>query len=151
MSRKQANLTRRLALFDDDETAAPVIAEINALGKQKQQLEAECAAVRSRRTSWQVAQHGLSELVARCRTLRPKGREWTYAEKRELLVLLGLKVKLFKRGHTPRYAITLSLPIDLDDLSGDNSTAAGPPRGPVGAEHIVSPAVRRCSGNGTGL
>ncbi len=36
LNRKRANLAKRIALIDDDEAATPLVAEITALGKQKQ-------------------------------------------------------------------------------------------------------------------
>jgi site-specific DNA recombinase len=109
--RKRSNLTKRLALFDDEADAAPVVAEIAALGAQLRALEAERAAVLARRADWEQASARLSDLEGWCRRVAANLGTLDYAERRLALDALGVSVKLYRRGHSPRFEITASIPL----------------------------------------
>ena len=94
IDRKRANLTRKLALFDDDDEAAPLVAEIAALGKQRKQLDEERAHVLARREGWQAAQERLDGLEEWYRTVAANLPRGTYEQKREALDIFGFRVKL---------------------------------------------------------
>jgi hypothetical protein len=40
--------------------------------------------------------------------------ELTYQERRDLLSALDVRVRLYRKDHTPRYEVTASLPIEAD-------------------------------------
>ncbi len=129
IARKQTNLSRRVALIDDDEAAAPLLAEIKALAKQRQQVEAELHGLRLVREQWEATQAQIDNTLAWCRSLGANLRNATYAQKRDALIWLGVKVKLYQAGHTPRYEITADIPLDIEGDSGapESGASAGHP------------------------
>ncbi len=112
VERKRGNLVRRLALFDDEESAAPVVEAINGLGLRARELAAERAAVQERRAAWEAAGQRLADIERWCRDVAVRLGELTYDQKRLALDALGVAVKLYEDGHSPRYEITASIPFD---------------------------------------
>jgi site-specific DNA recombinase len=106
VTRRHSNLGRLLASFDDDEAAAPAVAEMKSLALQRRQLEDEREALLRRREEWQAAQTNLASLEDWCRAVAGQFSDWTYKEKRRALDALGVGVQVFRRDHTPRYIIT---------------------------------------------
>ncbi len=105
VERKRTNLARRLALFDDDETAAPLVAELGALGKRRKQYEAERENLAAQRETWRLTQEGLMTLKEWCRRVGENLAEMTYEEKRQILVALDVRVSLWPASRAPRYTI----------------------------------------------
>ena len=114
--RKQSNLVKRLAMLDD-ETGALVVAELNALGSQKRDLQVDHEFAEKRRSEWETLDGQLSNLSAYCKRVSTNLLELTYDEKRSVLDALGIGVLLFQSNHSPRYEITASLPVDSDIVS----------------------------------
>ena len=56
VQRKAANLARSLALFDDDDAAAPVVAQLEALEAQERALVAERDQISEPARSWAAGQ-----------------------------------------------------------------------------------------------
>ncbi len=117
IGRKQANLTKRLALFDDDESAAPLVAEIASLGGQRRQLEQERAKVLVRRSGWQEAQDRLAVLEEGCRRVGANLGNLTYEQRRLTLDALGVEARVYRSDHEPRYVITASIPLNYPIVS----------------------------------
>jgi len=112
--RKIGNLTRALAMFEEPEAAAPLVAEIEALRRQQRSLEAERVAVLARRTGWAEGQRRLADLQRWCQRVSTRLGELTYEQKRLALEALGVEVRVWKADHEPRYVITAQL--DLETL-----------------------------------
>ena len=112
IERKRTNLTRSLALLDDAYSAAPLVAELKSLGERKRELEAEMETIHARQAGWQAAQTRLADLQEWVSTIATNLDDLTYAEKRDLLAALDVKVKLYRADHTPRYEISASIPLD---------------------------------------
>ncbi len=129
VARKQGNLARKLALFDDDEAAAPLVGEIAALGKQRRQLEEERGALLAQRRGWRVAQDQLQGLEDWCQTVAANLEELTYEVKRQVLTMLGVSVKVYEREHAPRWEITASIPLNGEATARtvDTSACVSPP------------------------
>jgi site-specific DNA recombinase len=100
-SRKIGNLTRALAMFDDPEAAAPLVAEVEALRSQQRSLEVECVAVLARRAGWEEGQRRLADLQRWCRHVSTRLGELTYEQKRLALEALGVEIKVWKTDHEP--------------------------------------------------
>ena len=111
IGRKLANLTRSLALFDNQEAAAPVVAEMEALRGQQRALEAEHEAIRARRAGWEAGQKRLADLESWCRGVAARLGDLSYQQRRLALDALGVQIQVWKSDHTPRYAITASIPL----------------------------------------
>lgn len=118
VQRQRANLTRSLALLDDDDAAAPIIAELNTLASRAKELDAERVMTLERQEGWQSAQDRITNLSAWLSSVADNLNDLTYQHKRDLLTALDVRVRLFRNDHTPRYEITASLPLDSAE-SGD--------------------------------
>ncbi|MDP8922556.1 MAG: recombinase family protein [Chloroflexota bacterium] len=114
IKRKLGNLSQALAMFNDAEAAAPVVAEIENLRGQQRRLEAEREAVVVRRAGWEEGQRRLADLQAWCRHVSTRLSELTYDQKRLALEALGVQVRVWRTDHEPRYEITAQF--HLDDL-----------------------------------
>ena len=112
ITRKQSNLARTLALFEDQEAAGPVVAQLEALRGQQRALEAERETVRARRANWELGQQRLTDLQAWCSKVGARLSELTYEQRRLALDALGVQVQVWKADHTPRYVITANIPLD---------------------------------------
>ncbi len=94
IARKQGNLTRRLAALDDDEIAAPVLAELARLGERKRVLGAERETVTARQSRRFAAVARLERLRAWGATVAPDYAALPYARQRDLLSALAVRVTL---------------------------------------------------------
>ncbi len=112
VARKQVNLARTIAAIDDADAAAPLVAEMKALGERKRALEKERAVILAQFEGWQASQEQLDALSTWCRTVATNLGMLSYEEKRLALVALGVKVRVWERGHQPRYEITVTIPLD---------------------------------------
>ncbi len=112
VARQQANLTRTLALLDDADATAPLVAELNVLAARKRELEAEHAVILGQREAWAAAQGQLDELTAWCHTVATNLESLTYDERRLALRALDVRVRLWERVHEPRYEIRASIDPD---------------------------------------
>lgn len=110
--RKQANIGRSVALIDDADAAAPLIAELKTLAARKRELEKERGAILARQASWRAAQDHLADMQAWITAVAGNLDGLTYQQKRDLLSALDVRVKLYRMDHTPRYEITASLPLE---------------------------------------
>ncbi len=125
VERKRANLIKRLAAIDDEDTAALVTAEINGLATQRRQLIQEGEDIEARRKGWQASRDQLADLEAWCHRVGANLMRLTHDEKLQVLDAVGLQVRLFHTDHEPRFEITASLPIDTDIVSTASRACAG--------------------------
>jgi site-specific DNA recombinase len=132
LARQRTNLTKRLALFDDEESAAPLVVEISALSEQIRQLQDDRSRLEDERRSWELSQHQLADLEYWCRVQAENLQSLTYDQKRLALRALDVRARVWASDHDPRYVITVSLdgllPIgrasDLRTAAGDDLDAA---------------------------
>jgi site-specific DNA recombinase len=113
-TRQQANLGPRIAQLDDDDAAAPLLAQLKRLSVRKRQLEAERAELLGRRAAWEAAQVRLDEITAWCNTVAANLGELTYADRRMAIEALGVQATVFRPDATPRYRIYASIPLDTE-------------------------------------
>lgn len=83
--RKSANLARALAMFDDEEAAAPVVAQLEALRVQERAFSSEREEILGRRSKWAAGQHRLADLQAWCRKIGARLDTLTYDQRRTAL------------------------------------------------------------------
>lgn len=119
--RRQSNLISHLALFSEPEAAAPVAAQIEALRAQEKTVRAEREEILARKSAWETAQQHLSDLEAWCRTVAERLTTISVAEKRLALEALGVHVRVWRAGCSPRWEITMNIPIDIVDESSGAS------------------------------
>ena len=88
LARKRANLARSLALFDDVEAAAPVVAQLEALRDQEKVLQAERETMMGRRDAWAAGSSNVFPIYRHWRSrwaphwdsspTSSAGRRWTH-------------------------------------------------------------------------
>lgn len=110
--RQQGNLARAIAAIDDADAAAPLVAQMQSLGQRKRELEQEQASLAARHEHWEAAQKRLTDLAEWCGTVAGNLDALNYEQRRLALTALGVKVKLYRADHDPRYEITASIPVD---------------------------------------
>ncbi len=101
-------LARAIATLDDDDAAAPLLTELSALADQRRAAEVERQAAEAQVTQQQQARERIVGLQTWCRRVAGNLSTLTYDERRQLLDALGLRVRLFRRDHAPRWEITMA-------------------------------------------
>ncbi len=115
--RKRDNLTRALANIDDADVQAGVLSELKNVSQRVRELEAERDTLIQQRSGWQASRDQLDSLSVWLGTISENIDALTYQQKRDLLRALGVQVTLYPAAHTPRYTITASLPLDVQETS----------------------------------
>ncbi|MDQ3692216.1 MAG: recombinase family protein [Chloroflexota bacterium] len=115
--RRRTNLTKRLALFDDDDAAAPLVTEIAMLTKERRLHVADRAALLAERDSWQTAQTRLDDITNWCQTVAVNLDNLDYAGKRNALEAFGIEARVWAQGHAPRYEIRARIALRGDIVS----------------------------------
>lgn len=112
VERRSRNLVRELGMLDAEnaEAAEMLRTEIQALGRQKQQLKAEREEILPRQEAWAAAQARLDRLEEWCKSVATNSQTLRYDEKRDILLALGVEVKIYRKDHEPRYVINASIP-----------------------------------------
>ncbi len=112
IERKQNNIGRSIAQLDDEDALAPLIAVLKSLGAQKRELENEQEVLQSRQRGRKAAQDSLKNIEQWMSTIAANVDALCYAERRDLLTALGVRVSLYRFDHVPRFEITASIPIE---------------------------------------
>jgi len=104
---QQGRLSRSIALLDDEDAAAPLLAELRSLATQRRALEAERVQLTAERDDWERLQARLDAIAERCETVRGNLDTLDYQGKRDLLYAFNVKVKVWATDHTPRFEATM--------------------------------------------
>ena len=112
---KQARTARAIAAVDDDDAAAPLVAELKSLAARKNAVECERDALRARLADRAADTAKFTSLSAWCSRVNANLDTLSYAEKRTALEALGVKVQIYRQGTAdnegnpyPRWALTLA-------------------------------------------
>ena len=112
LSRRQASVAQAVAMLDGNPDAlAPLVGQLDALGKQRHALEVERTEVEARREGWLAAQARLDGAQDYCRRVAASLGSLTFADRRLALEALGVTVRLFRADAEPRWVVTMSLPL----------------------------------------
>jgi site-specific DNA recombinase len=129
IDRRLAEVDRRIATkrkladqMDDDQEIAELAAEINALRRERRDVEAERVGAEVRASGWHRQQEGLQQTLDWCQRVSGNLAGFTFAERRATLLALRAEVRLYKSDHDPRAELTLHLPV-----SGARVLALGAP------------------------
>jgi site-specific DNA recombinase len=120
IQRKKQRAAKNLTLFDDEEDAAPLVREIKRLREQEESYQCERETLIARRAQWEQAQEHVSQIVQWCSRVASRLDELTYQQKRMALEALGVKVKLYRHNHDPRYVIEANVRIDNSPVAPEN-------------------------------
>ena len=104
---QQGRLTRSIAILEDEDAAAPLLAELRSLAAQRRALEAERQHLKAERDDWETLQARLNAIAAQCETVRANLDTLDYQGKRDLLYAFNVKVKVWATDHTPRFEATM--------------------------------------------
>jgi site-specific DNA recombinase len=104
---QQGRLSRSVAILDDEDAAAPLLAELRSLGAQRRALEAEREHLKAERDDWESLQARLDAIAAQCETVRANLDTLDYRGKRDLLYAFNVKVRIWATDHTPRFEATM--------------------------------------------
>lgn len=105
IERQRDNLARALAMADDSEITSSLMSQLRTLGERRQQLMGERSAAAIQRESWEASQGQLAGLEEWREQVASNIDELDYTQKRLLLDLLKVQIKVWKADHTPRYKI----------------------------------------------
>jgi hypothetical protein len=98
-----------------------VLQKLKQLEGQRDQLVAERADVLRRAERWRALGDQLEGIETWCRRMAAKLEHMSYAEKRDALFMIGVRVRSWPKGHpdTPddadRYIVEASIPLDGPD------------------------------------
>ena len=95
---KQARMAKRIADIDDDDVAAPLIAELQSLAKRRKAAEAERDDLQRRIADRDAETARVASLADWCQTVAANLDTLTYAEKRLALDALGVSVRVHRPG-----------------------------------------------------
>jgi site-specific DNA recombinase len=110
LTKNQTRIARSVAVLDDEDAAAPLLAELKTLGGQRKRLENEREGLIQRRASWEMEQARIEVVKAMVRDALPDTiAEADYDDKRRALDALGIMVTLYRVGHEPRWEITTAI------------------------------------------
>jgi site-specific DNA recombinase len=123
---QQSKLSRAIALLEDEDALAPVVAHLQELAERKRQLESERERVLRRRAGWTELQASYVDLEQWCQRVAERLNELSYKEKRMIFDVLGLRIEVFGNGHDPRYVITAD--IDPNLVSSTSRSCCVAPR-----------------------
>jgi site-specific DNA recombinase len=113
IERQSANIARAMAQIDDDEAAAPLIAQLSELKQRRQSMRAEMARIETRHAEWQDTQLALDSLIEWTSVIGRNLDAMTWTERRLAMDALGVKVTVYPHGHEPRFVITADIPLEL--------------------------------------
>jgi site-specific DNA recombinase len=100
---------RAVVALADDEASAPLLAELATLAAQQRELQAERAELEARQAGWQADQDRLADVVGWCERVAANLPRLTYAQKRDALTALDVKVRVWRTDHTPRWEVTMRI------------------------------------------
>ena len=105
VERQRANLTHAVAMLDDPNAAAPLVAQLRALAERRQALDVEESALTQRQAAWQSTRLDVDNLASWCATVADQVDTLTWHERRMALTALGVSATIYPQGHEPRYVI----------------------------------------------
>jgi len=140
IAQEQQRLARSIAKLEDDDAAASLQSELKGLTRQKRQFLADRVVLLDQQRSWRATQDRLNNLSATCHRVRGKLATMTYAERRQLLTALDVRVMLYRADHTHRWEIVA----DFDGIVSRTASSSSATARPL-------PLVRRQAGTEIGV
>lgn len=113
IERQSTNIARAIARIDDDDAAAPLLAQLTELKQRRQSMRAEMERIEARHAQWKETQLALDNLVEWTHVVGQNLDAMTWAERRLAMDALGIRVTVFPHGQTPRFVISAEIPLEL--------------------------------------
>ncbi len=112
IAQEQAKLARAVAVLDNEDVAAPLLAELANLARQKKSADGERAEILLRRDAGESNRRRLQEAIDFTEEVRRQVRAETeslnWEQKRIVLQQLSVKVKVFPANYQPRWHMTMT-------------------------------------------
>lgn len=110
--RELATLAGRIGLVSNEVAAAAIGAQMDRLAVRVASLGAERAGVMAAHETRLAASEQGRLLVAWCRTVAAKLADFGYAQRRLVLDVLEVQVRVYRADHAPRWEMTASIPLE---------------------------------------
>jgi len=112
IGQEQAKLARAIAVLDDDDAAAPLLAELANLARQKKAADGERAEILLRREAGEENQRRLQEAINFTeevrRQVKAENAGLSWEQKRAVLQQLQVKVAVFPAHYRPRWYMRMT-------------------------------------------
>jgi len=105
VNRQQVNLARAIAMLEDSDASAPLVAQLASLSDRRKALEQERDSVEERRASWLATQANLANLEQWSKTIADRVDDLTWEQKRLALNALNVTADVYPAGSQPRFVI----------------------------------------------
>lgn len=119
VTREERNYVDRLGQVEGP-AADQVVVKLNELSKRHEQLRAERETLLDRQAQWEVTVKGAESLAPWLREIGTAVDQLSYDEKRLAMDALGVRVKLWRIDHEPRWEITAAIPLGDSIVYGLN-------------------------------
>lgn len=138
IEKRRANLARTVAMVDDAEATAPLVAELKSLAVQKLSIITELDALRMRQETAESERRRLLDLADWCAQVTGNLSTLSYQQRRDLLTALGVSVRVWRGDHPVRWELTMAiqdvaphtnLPSIVSSSSWQRIDGPPPPRG----------------------
>jgi site-specific DNA recombinase len=121
--RRQATLAKLAATVDDEDAAAPLLAELGSLADRKRALAEELQYVLDRRAGWEAARGRLGDIAAQYRKVAKNAGKLDFAGRRLAVEALDITATAWKQGAAPlRYEVRTGILPDGWNSSGTSRT-----------------------------
>ena len=95
--------------------------KLSSLLSQRDQLEQEKQEILNRRSTWELARSQVDSIQDWCASVAQNVAALTYEEKRLALTALGIQVRIWPSGYSPRYEITTRIPLGDSPFESSSS------------------------------
>ncbi len=105
---RRKRVARAVVALDDEDAASPLLAELTSLAGQRRTLDEERATLAARQAGREADRERLADLSAWCGRVAGNLPTLSYQERRDVLTALGVRVRVWRTDHDPRWEITVS-------------------------------------------
>lgn len=118
IERQHSNIARRIALTDDDDSAAVLMGQLDSLSKRRRGIEVERDEIAGQKERWAQSRRLLDDLEHWRRATAETLDVMDAGERRNLLDMFGVTVRLWPSDHHPRWVATSEIiPAIVFDIS----------------------------------
>jgi len=111
---KQRNLSSAIAVLDDPDASAPLLAQLRQLSERKKDLQEERIARLAQRETWEVRQTQLETIAVWRQQIASTLDHLDYQDRRDILAALQVTVRLYRADAPRRYEIFAAIDPDSD-------------------------------------
>lgn len=106
LAKEKDNLRRRIRQAGDDELQAIYEQDMKEVLTRERSLQHDVAQAETECADWQHMRDTIARLVTLHQDVQHQADgAWSYADKRLVLYILGVRVTVWRKGHTPRWKI----------------------------------------------